>query len=117
MDGAVSWERGTDRRRDIRRVRVDLPWLRELRLRPCRDVTLVNLSACGALVETPRCLRPNARMEVRLTGVVRTWTVSGSVTRSWVAAVEPERGVVYRGALAFDEVLDLPGAGTDRPCP
>ena len=73
----------------------------------------MNLSAGGALVETPTWLRPGARTVLRLTGVSGSWTVSGSVSRSWVAAIEPEHGVVYRGALVFDEALDLPWAGTD----
>jgi len=50
---------------------------------------------------------------LRLTSTARVWTVSGAVSRSWVAAVERERGVVYRGAVQFDNALDLPGTGTD----
>ena len=85
-----------------------MSWLRGLRLRPGTDVALLNLSAGGALVETTTRLRPGARTVLRLTGVVGSWTVSGLVSRSWVAAVTHEQGVMYRGALVFDEAIDFP---------
>ena len=97
----------SERRQAIRRKRADLSWVRELWLRPGFDAALVNLSTGGALVETPHRLRPGARTVLRLIGTAGTWTVSGSVSRAWVASIEPEHGVVYRGALVFDEALDL----------
>ncbi len=109
MDGTLRQGRTPERRRAIRKKRAELSWLRELRLWPGRDVALVNLSAGGALVETRTRLRPGARTVLRLTAATDNWTVPGSVSRSWVAAVEPEHGVVYRGALVFDEALDFPG--------
>ncbi len=113
MDGTLKQGPTPDRRRAIRRKRAELSWLRGLRLRPGLDVALVNLSAGGALIETPTRLRPGARTVVRVRGAAGSWTVSGSVSRSWVAAIEPAHGVVYRGALVFDEALDLPRSGTD----
>ena len=113
MDGTLSRERMPDRRRAVRRRRAELVWLRGLRLRPGLEVVLVNLSIGGALVETPSRLRPGGRAALRLTGAAGSWTVSGYVSRSWVAALERERGVVYRGALVFDEALVLPGLGSD----
>ena len=97
-----------DRRRAIRKEPAELPWLRELRLRPGLDAVLVNLSAGGALVETPTRLRPGTHTVLRLIGAGASWTVPGSVSRAWVAAIEPAHGVVYRGALVFDEAFDLP---------
>ena len=97
-----------DRRRSVRRKRAELSCLRELRLRPGFDAVLVNLSAGGALVETPTRLRPGTHTVLRLTGAGASWTVPGSVSRVWVAAIEPAHGVVYRGALVFDEAFDLP---------
>ena len=96
-----------ERRQAIRRQRTELSWLWELRLRPGFDAALVNLSAGGALVETPTRLRPGARTVLRLIGAMGSWTVSGWVSRAWVVAIDPEHGVVYRGALVFDEALDL----------
>ena len=96
-----------ERRRAIRRKRADLSWLRTLWLRPGFDAALVNLSTGGALVETPNRLRPGARTVLRLIGTSDSWTVSGSVSRAWVSSIAPEHGVVYRGALVFDEALDL----------
>lgn len=109
MDGTLTPGRTPERRRAIRRKRAELPWLRELRLRPGRDVALVNLSSGGALVETRTRLLPGARAVLRLTAAANSWTVPSSVSRAWVAAVEPEHGVTYRGVLVFDEALDLPG--------
>ena len=115
MDGTVGQGLSPDRRRAIRRKRAELSWLWGLRLWPGLDVALVNLSAGGALVETPTCLRPGTRTVLRLTGVAGSWTVSGSVSRSWVATIGPEHGVVYRGALVFDKALDLPAVCRDGP--
>tara|TARA_B100002003_G_scaffold72615_1_gene67645 strand:+ start:1942 stop:2283 length:342 start_codon:yes stop_codon:yes gene_type:complete len=113
VDGPLRLQRIPDRRRDVRWSRLELPWLRELQFRPGFNAALVNLSFRGALVETSTRLRPGARAVLRLTSTARVWTVSGAVSRSWVAAVERERGVVYRGAVQFDNALDLPGTGTD----
>ena len=104
-----------DRRRTVRRSRAELVWLRGLRLRPGLEVALLDLSAGGALVETRSRLRPGGRAVLRLTSASGSWNVSGEVLRSWVAALEPERGVVYRGALVFDEALECPGLGADGP--
>ena len=114
MDGALNQGGAVDRRRTVRRKRTELAWFRGLRLRPGLDAALVDLSAGGALVETPSRLRPGGRAALRLTGVTGSWSVSGQVLRSWVAALEPERGVVYRGALVFDEALEFPGSERDR---
>ena len=115
MDGTVGLGPSLDRRRAVRKKRVELPWLWGLRLRPGLDVALVNLSAGGALVETPTRLRPGARTVLRLTGAAGNWTVSGSVSRSWVAAIDPEHGVVYRGALVFDTALNLRAVRGEGP--
>ena len=104
MGGALA----PDRRRAIRRKRTELSWLRELRLRPGLDAVLVNLSAGGALVETPTRLRPGIHTVLLLTGAGASWTVPALVSRAWVAAIEPVHGVVYRGVLVFDEAFDLP---------
>lgn len=111
MDGTLA-RRTPDRRRAVRRGRAELSWLLDLRLRPGLDVVLVNLSAGGALVETPTRLRPGTRALLWVHAAAGSWTVSGLVARCWVAALEPERGVVYRGALVFDEAQDLPPKGT-----
>ena len=115
MDGTVGQGPSPDRRRAIRRKRAELSWLWGLRLWPGLDAALVNLSAGGVLVETPTRLRPGARTVLRLTGAAGSWTVSGSVSRSWVAAIGAEHGVVYRSALVFDKPLDLPAVCREGP--
>jgi len=112
VDGTVGQGPSPGRRRAIRRKRAEL-W--GLRLCPGLDAALVNLSAGGVLVETPTRLRPGARTVLRLTGVAGSWTVSGSVSRSWVAAFGPEHGVVNRSALVFDKPLDLPAVCREGP--
>ena len=108
MDGALTQGPVPDRRRAIRKQRAELSWLLGLRLQPGLEVALVNLSTGGALVETPTRLRPGVRAVLRLTDAAGSWTVSGLVSRSWVSALAREHGVVYRGAVVFDEAIDLP---------
>ena len=64
---------------------------------------MVNLSAGGALVESPTRLAPGARTELHLFGSPRC-SVAGRVERCRVLRLEPLR---YEGAIAFDVLLDL----------
>jgi hypothetical protein len=111
VDGALTTGRPAERRQAVRRPAAALDWVGSLRLRPGLEVALVNLSTGGALVETLTRLRPGARTALRSSGTGAGWAVTGYVSRAWVAAVEADRGVVYRGALVFDTALDFPEPG------
>lgn len=98
--------KGAERRRDARQVGAALDWVRDLRLRPGLPASLVNLSAGGALIETSTRLRPGGRVSIRVTGAGGRWSVSGRIVRAWVAAIDLD-AVRYRGALVFDERVDM----------
>jgi hypothetical protein len=91
-------------------------WITSARLRPGRDVTLLNLSSRGAQVEAASRLLPGTSVELQLAALDRRWLRSAQVLRCHVSALVPEGGVRYRAALRFDEALDLPFAeGVGKP--
>jgi len=111
MGRALIRDRPTERRHTPRRSGEALSWIREFRLRPRLDATLVNLSEEGAVIETSAYLCPGVRTFIHLVGPSGVWRVSGQVARSWVASIVAEHGVRYRGALVFDRHLDLSTCG------
>jgi hypothetical protein len=72
-------------------------------LRPGYAVTLIDLSAGGALIEGPRPLRPGMRVYVQIVTSSRRFGLSAHVVRCSVASLDSNAGVCYRGALRFDE--------------
>jgi hypothetical protein len=66
---------------------------------------VVNLSRGGALLESAARMLPGARAELQLTGGRRRM-VCGRIARCQVAHLDPLR---YRGAIVFDESLDVNG--------
>lgn len=93
-----------DRRRAPRVRPAYTPWGDLALLRPGQDVTVLDISCGGALVESAARLRPGARAELQLLGVPRCM-VRGHVNRCHVASLDPLR---YRGAIVFDEQLEMP---------
>ena len=102
-----------DRRQD---ARFEAPLLTHLRvtLRPGNAVTLVNLACTGALVHSPRPLRPGRSVHIQIAGGPRVVRISGLVLRCGVAGISAD-GVVYVGALKFDTPCDLPWPGRFKP--
>ena len=76
------------------------------RLRPCHVVGVVNLSAGGALIVSPRPLRPGSRVFLQLTIAGQTGGRASQVVRCSIASLEGVDGVKYRGAIRFDEHWD-----------
>ena len=76
-------------------------------LRPGHTVRMVDISTRGAQVQSARPLRPGSRVHVRLTVAARTLSIASVVLRCTVWAIRAEEGVLYRGALLFDEPLAL----------
>ena len=72
-------------------------------LRPGYAVALIDLSAGGALIEGARPFHPGTRVHVQLVSGARRFALNAQVLRCSVAALDPEAGVRYRGALRFDE--------------
>jgi hypothetical protein len=98
----------TDRRADARALMPDADTLRAT-LRPGCSVRVVDLSAGGALVEAERPLRPGARVHVQLVTSARTFTLTARVLRCAVWTLHPNDGVIYRGALQFEDRCELFG--------
>ncbi len=96
----------TDRRHDTRFL---APLLGETRatIRPGCPVTLVDLSAGGALIEGQRPLRPGARVHLQIVTPSRSFGVGAHVLRCMVAALDPEQGVTYQGAIKFEHRCEL----------
>ena len=90
-----------ERRRDSRFSQRVIAVMRAV-LRPGRAVSLVNLSAGGALVESQRPLRPGSNVHLQLVADDRTIGLPARVLRCAVATIDAE-GVQYRGALMFHE--------------
>lgn len=92
----------SDRRRSLRWSAREARWA-AARLRPGRDVALVDIGEGGALIETPARLFPGTRVVLQLVAPAGAVSVRGRVVRCEVAALDPARGVRYRGAVSFDE--------------
>ncbi|HET7220838.1 MAG TPA: PilZ domain-containing protein [Vicinamibacterales bacterium] len=90
-----------DRRRDARFGLPEIAGAQAI-LRPGYTVSLVDLSAGGALIQGPRPLRPGARVHLQLTVGTRRLALSAHVLRCSVAALDTRQGVQYRGAVQFD---------------
>jgi hypothetical protein len=108
-----------ERRLDPRRPGAECAWLGNARLRHGFDVTVLDVSAGGVLVEGIARLLPGSTVELQLVGPSSTWTECARVLRCQVCALV-EQGVRYRAALQFERRLELP-AGTQltpaRPGP
>jgi hypothetical protein len=102
-----------DRRREARFGRASVPEVRAT-LRPGCLVSVVDLSAGGALVEAPRPLRPGARVHLQMVVGPRTFSLGAHILRCFVWDIDPHHGVRYRGALRFDQPCELVGEPPGR---
>lgn len=104
-------------RRSFRRLpRNQIEWLVSTRLRTGHELTLLDLSQGGALVEGQVRLLPGSRVELNLVGAGCRHSVHGKVLRCFVSALNRGTGVCYRAALGFDRPLaETPGAGSGCP--
>jgi hypothetical protein len=76
-------------------------------LRPGTPIRVVNLSACGALVESTLPCRPGSTTELQLESPDgRRRRAAGEVLRCWVASLSPLR---FRSAVSFTAETDLYG--------
>jgi hypothetical protein len=102
----------TDRRADARFGQPVIAGTQAI-LRPGYAVSLIDLSAGGALIQGPRPLRPGARVHLQLLTGTRRLGIAAHVLRCSVASLDSRQGVQYRGALKFDHRCDaLWEAGT-----
>jgi hypothetical protein len=90
----------------LRPVQLDAPVL--ARLKPGPLLTLIDVSAGGALIETPARLTPGAHVliEFLAPGTRRATVLRSRVIRAQVASLD-ESCVRYRGACSFEQMLRL----------
>ena len=83
-------------------------------LRPGCVVVLIDFSAGGALVQAPRPLRPGARVHLHVVTEDGKFAVAAHVLRCTVWSLDPDTGVIYRGALRFEDRCELFTDGAAR---
>lgn len=101
------WDRTVatnDRRATHRFAHVDEHGIVSARVRPGYDVSVINVSAGGALVESGYRLLPGVVVELQLERAQRSATARGRVLRCSVSRLR-STSVSYRGAIAFDRHL------------
>jgi hypothetical protein len=99
-----SWD---NRRSSIRRTLSELSWLNQIRVKYGPTVSLLDLSAGGAQIETTSYrLRPGTAIVVEIAAGSKTFLVPSRVLRAHVSRVLPS-ATTYRAALAFKDSLDL----------
>ena len=93
-----------ERRTDSRRRTVDEHGVLTTRIAPGHHARLVDVSAGGALLDTPLRLLPGSRVEVCFATRRDRVAIRGEVVRCGVARLGP---MVYRGAIRFEQRLPL----------
>jgi hypothetical protein len=101
---------GRDRRVHERLGAHELDWLKSARLRFGPVLSLIDLSAGGALFETSAPLRPGSNAVLTISGRGVAETASFRVLRCEVASLQ--QGLVYRGACVFDRMIQIPGTAS-----
>lgn len=97
-----------ERRAHARLREAELQWVRTARLSVGHGVSLVDLSAGGALIDSPVPLRPNAVLGLEIAGAGLVTVVQFRVLRCEVGHLHADR-TTYRGACEFTRILELPG--------
>ena len=97
-----------ERRAYLRLRDQELAWIRHARLSAGKGVSLVDLSAGGALLDSPSPLRPDSLLTLEIVGRGLETSVQFRVLRCEVGAIGPG-GATYRGACAFTRLIEMPG--------
>ena len=94
-----------DRRHADRRLPSPDEPLSRLRLRIGTELSVLDISNSGALVEGVARLGPGARVDVHIVTRHGRVLVRSTVMRAWVCAVRVD-AVTYRTALRFDQPVE-----------
>jgi hypothetical protein len=103
-------------RKAMRRVPLRDEALSRIRLRTGREMSVVDVSNTGVLVEGHVRLLPGTHVDVHVVTRDGRVLVRSRVVRCWIAALDAA-SVWYRGALAFDRHLDTAAPGYAIPQP
>jgi hypothetical protein len=95
-----------DRRADRRRREDELGWIRRARLNG-QSVSIVDLSAGGALIDSPVPLRPDSFLTLEIAGGGVDEAIQFRVVRCHIGSLQPGK-TIYRGACEFLRRIDLP---------
>ncbi|HEU4938609.1 MAG TPA: PilZ domain-containing protein [Vicinamibacterales bacterium] len=101
-----------DRRADRRRRDDELGWIRRARLNG-HSVSIVDLSAGGALIDSPAPLRPDSVLTLEIAGRGFDEAIQFRVVRCHIGSLQPGKPI-YRGACEFSRRIDLPTAEPAR---
>ena len=93
-------------RRAHERTEAQLGHIARATLRPGHPILVVNISRGGALIEGNRPLRPGTRVMVQVVTSTGALGLSALVLRCGVQSLSVDEGVLYRGAVKFDERRD-----------
>jgi hypothetical protein len=107
----------SERRAHVRRHGSELDWLRLVRLTGGTgyDVSLIDLSEGGALLQVDAPLRPGLALTLELSGSGMVANIPLEVLRSYIASLRGDVAI-YRSAVAFKHLIELPDA-RDRRIP
>ena len=115
MDGRVlTTIVATERRRSIRRNPPPDEPLSRARLRAGRELSVIDVSHGGALVEGGTRLLPGTHVDLHIVTKDGRTLVRSRIVRAYVCYVDAAV-VRYRGALAFDRPLDTSAGGYAIP--
>ena len=99
-----SWD---DRRSSIRRTLSELAWLTQVRVKYGPEVSLIDLSAGGAQIETTSYrFQPGSTIVVQIAAGSKTFAVPSLVLRAQVSRIAAS-AATYRTALAFKRRFEL----------
>jgi hypothetical protein len=108
--------RADDRRRTPRREPDERDPLARVRLRVGRELQVVNISNGGVLVHGQTRLLPGTPLDVHVVTRHGRILVRGRVVRAYVARLASD-DVWYRGAVAFERLIDASATGYEVPDP
>jgi hypothetical protein len=103
-----------ERRRAPRRRPYASEPLSRMRVRAGRELDVVNISSTGALVEGEARLLPGRHVDVHVISSSGRMLARSRVVRAFVSVLASDR-VLYRGALAFEQPVQLGPAPADSP--
>jgi hypothetical protein len=96
-----------ERRRAPRVSGQSLPSTLHARLRAGHEVHILDFSRFGTLFESSSRLLPGHRCTLRLNGPSGHTAAAGRILRAEVARLDQKVGVIYRGAVEFEDAKTL----------